>query len=81
MEIWEVIKNIGSFILLPLFGLVGYVWKKIDLHNIRIAVLETQIVDTKDDVREIKKSIDSLEKTIKDNFISLNSDIKQLMRK
>lgn len=86
------VKYIGVAIVGMVLSIFGFLGKKVasrqdmieDRQNrsdIRIAVLESQLMDTKNDIKEIKESIEKLSDVIEKNMASLNKDIKLLMGK
>lgn len=70
-NIWDVIKSITQFLILPLLMCLGYFFKKAhirldrleeDMTNTktRIAVVESKIDDIRDDIKEIKHGVEKL---------------------
>ena len=90
-ELWSAIKFIGQLIVLPLLGLLGFLGKKImnkqdffesrqNKDEIRIAVIESQMSDTKSDIGDIKKTIESFIRTHKEDMKELKRDLEVLIK-
>lgn len=91
MEIFDAVQKGAYYLIYIICGVIGFFLKKVfnkqdeldaDMNETKtkLAVLSIQIVDAKDDIRDIKNSINALECSVSSNIQLLRDDIKTLMR-
>lgn len=71
MELWDILKTLSSWIIMPLIGGLMYFVRKsfnrlekmeeeVQEQKIKTAVIESKVDDIRDDIKEIKYNVERL---------------------